>query len=233
MRVKTVIHNAAPLCALLLLVGALAPLAHADVITTGVLSTGSHIVYIDSLDIIGTGGIFHKYVTPNWHGATGVVDTERLEPPMLVAPQFMQVYITQDAAPALLPIPVLMQDTWYTIPGTPTAAQVMFWWNDTTGIQERGPIGQRRAGLTVSPSVVGAGATIRAERVAGTSCAFTLYDAAGNRVRTLRTQASSSGVASATWTGEDDLGHRLPEGIYYCCLGDPANPTVRKLVLTR
>ena len=233
MKRKTVVRNAAPLSALLLLVGALVPLAHADVVVTGVLSTGSHVVSIDSAQILVNGGGIQKYLTPSWHGAAGVVDTQRLDPPMLAAPFMIQLWLTQDASPSMLAIPNPVADSWYTIPGAATAAQVMFWWNDTAGIQERGQLGQRRASLTVSPSIVGAGATIRAERVAGTSCAFTLYDAAGNRVRTIRTQASSSGVASATWTGEDDLGRRLPEGIYYCCLGDPANPTVSKLILTR
>jgi flagellar hook assembly protein FlgD len=69
--------------------------------------------------------------------------------------------------------------------------------------------------------------------VAGTNCVFEFFDAAGNRVRMLGTHASSSGAASATWDGTDDLGRSLPEGIYYCCLGGAANPLVRKLVLTR
>ena len=236
MKRKTVVRNAALLSALLLLAGVLVPLAHAAVITTGVLSTGSHRVFVDSLDVMDIGGGNWRYRTAGaWGGDSLVVDTFALTPPMGFLPQLVLTWGTVDGSPFTLPIPGIVPDTWYIINGTPTAAQVMFSWHDTTitGIHERGPLGQTRVGLTVSPSVVGASATIRAERVAGTSCAFVFFDAAGNRVRTLRTQASPAGAASATWTGEDDLGHRLPEGIYYCCLDGVANPSVRKLILSR
>ena len=236
MKRKTVVRNAALLSALLLLVGVLVPLAHADVITTGVLSTGSHVVSIDSVVIMDFVGGFQNYNTAGWGGDTMVVDTFRLEPQMLGLPSLIQVNFTQDASPGVLPIPMPVPDTWYLISGGPTQAQVRFFWHDTTppdAIHERGQLTQRRTGLTVSPSIVRTGATIRAERVAGTSCAFVIFDAAGNRVRTLKTQASSAGAASATWTGEDNLGRRLPEGIYYCRLDDAANPSARKLILSR
>jgi len=228
---KTVVRSAVPMSALLVLVAALAPLAHASVQITGVLSTGSHVVAVDSAMITDGGGGTYTFPTPGWQGDTGAVDTFDF-PVVEYSPLQVDLALTVDGAPTSVSIPGPMADTWYVIPGTPQEAKVMFFWGDV-GVGERGQPGHGRAGLTVSPSIVGAGATIRAERVAGTSCAFEFYDAAGNRVRTLRTQASSSGAASATWTGEDDLGRRLPEGIYYCCLDDAANPSVRKLILSR
>ena len=232
MKRKTVIRNAAPLSALLVCVAALAPLAHASVQVTGVLSTGSHVVSVDSTVISDEGGGFNTFPAPGWQGDSLAVDTFAF-PPIDFAPLVVDMRLTVDCSPSFFSIPGVQQDTWYVIPGTPTEAQVMFSWQDITGVDEHGRPARRRAGLSVSPSVVGARASIRAERVAGTNCAFEFYDVAGNRVRTLRTQASSSGAASATWSGEDDLGRRLPEGIYYCCLNDAANPSVRKLVLTR
>jgi hypothetical protein len=231
---KTVVRNAALLPALLLLVGVLVPLAHAAVITTGYLQTGSHVVSVDSVLIMDFGGGIVNYYTAGWGGDSGIVDTFRHEPPMMTLPSLIQVSYVQDATPGLLPIAAPVPDSWYLIPGSATQAQVMFNWKDTTvtAIGDRGQLGQKRSGLTVSPSIVRTDATIRAERVAGTSCAFVIFDAAGNRVRTLKTQASA-GAASATWTGEDDLGHRLPEGIYYCRLDDAANPSARKLILSR
>ena len=234
MRRKSVVRNAALLSALFLLVGVLVPLANAEVITTGVLSTGSHVVTIDSVMIMDLGGGIGFYNTAGWGGDSGIVDTFRLEPPMMGLPNIIELRYTQDATSEVLPIPMPVPDSWYLIPGSATQAQVMFSWKDTivTAIDERGQIGQRRSGLTVSPSIVRTDATIRAERVAGTNCAFVIFDAAGNRVRTLKTQASA-GVASATWTGRDDLGRRLPEGIYYCRLDDAANSSARKLILSR
>jgi hypothetical protein len=228
---KTVIANAAPLSALLVLVAALAPLAQASVTVTGVLSTGNHTVAITSTDIMDESGGMYNFPTPDWQGSAGVVDTFVFDP-IDFPPAQVDMTITGAGMPNWMSIPNLKPDTWYIIGGDPEEAMVMFsgWMG---GVEEHGQPGHRRAGLTVSPSIVGAGATIRAERVAGTSCAFEFYDVAGNRVRTLRTQASPSGAASAAWTGEDDLGRGLPEGIYYCCLADAADPSVRKLVLTR
>jgi hypothetical protein len=231
MKRKTVIRSAAPLSALLVCVAALAPLAHASVQITGVLSTGSHVVSVDSAVISDEGGGFNTFPTPGWQGDSLAVDTFAF-PLIDASPTQVDLALTLDSIPTWMSIPGVMPDTWYAIPGA-RDAQVMFSWQDVTGVDEYGRPGHGRAGLTVSPSIIGAGATIRAERVAGTSCAFVFFDAAGNRVRTLRTQASSSGAAAATWTGEDDLGRRLPEGIYYCCLDDAANPAVRKLILTR
>jgi len=231
---KTFSRSAAAPAALLVLVAALVPLAHASVQVTGVLSTGSHVVVVDSILLWDIGGGMNKFTPPvlNWQGDSMTVDTF-VFPPVDFAPLQADMWLTVDSGPSFFSIPGLRQDTWYVIPGTPTAAQMMFSWQDITGVDEHGRPAQRRAGLTVSPSVVGARASIRAERVAGTSCAFEFYDVAGNRVRTLRTQASSSGAASATWSGEDDRGRRLPEGIYYCRLDDAANPSARKLILSR
>jgi hypothetical protein len=230
MKRKTVIQSAARLSALLVLVGALAPHARASVQFTGVLSTGSHVVAVDTVMVTDEGGGTDTFPTPSWHGDSLAVDTFPF-PPIDYGPSQVDLVLTVDGAAGSLSILGPMKDSWYIIPSTPTQAKVKFLWS--VGVDEHGQPGHARAGLTVSPSIVGAGATIRAERVAGTNCAFEFYDVAGNRVRTLRTQASASGAAAATWTGEDDLGRRLPEGIYYCCLADATNPSVRKLILAR
>jgi hypothetical protein len=231
---RTITRNAAAPTALLVLIAALVPLAHASVQVTGVLSTGSHAVVVDTVLIMNVGGGMDLFTSPvlDWRGDSMTVDTF-VFPPIAFAPLQVDMWLTVDSSPIFFSISGPQQDTWYVIPGTPTEAQVMFSWQDIMGVDEYGRPARRRAVLSVRPSVVGARASIRAERVAGTNCAFEFYDVAGNRVRTLRTQASSSGAASATWSGEDDLGRRLPEGIYYCCLDDAANPSVRKLVLTR
>jgi hypothetical protein len=230
---KTVVRNAALLSALLLLAGVLVPLAHADGIqTTAVLSTGSHQVTIDSLDFMDLGGGHWRYQTAGaFGGDTMVVDSFVCNPPMGFPPMIIMLWGALDASPFTQVVPSVVPDTWYIIPSAPQEARVWFHWQFVTGVYEHSRPGLARAGLTVSPSIVRTGTTVRAERVAGTNCAFVIFDAAGNRVRTLRTQ-TSAGAASATWTGEDDFGRRLPEGIYYCCLGDAANSSVCKLILS-
>lgn len=210
------------------LVLATAQTARADIKLTGVLSTGNHTVSVVS--VLFTGDSMYTFPTPGWQGDPMVQDTF-VFPWMFGPPNTAIMTVTIDSVPQTVPFPSPQSDTWYVIPSTPEETKVKFVWV-VGGVGGHDRPGLGHAGLTVSPSIVGAGATVRAERVAGTSCVFEFFDAAGNRVRTLRTQASS-GAASATWAGEDDLGRRLPEGIYYCCLGDAANPSVRKLILTR
>jgi hypothetical protein len=208
---------------------AAAPVAHAGIEVTGVLSTGSHTVSIDSVQFIGDSS--YLFPATGWEGDTMAVDTF-LFPSMFSPPQMVMLMGTLNGSPLLFPLAAPQSDSWYVIYSMPQEAKVKFVWL-LGGVGGRGRPGARRAGLTVSPSIVGAGATVRAERMAGTSCVFEFLDAAGNRVRTLRTPVSSSGAASATWDGTDDRGRGLPEGVYYCFIADAAGPSVRKLVLTR
>lgn len=235
MKRKTVVRNAALLSALLLLVGVLVPLAQAEEVqTTGVLSTGSHSVVIDSLEIMDVGGGISRYRTAGeWSGDTMVVDSFVCTPGMGFFPMLVMTWGSLDGTPFTLPIPSIVPDTWYIIPSAAQEAMLWFDWKVVIGVEEHGRPVLGRAGLTASPSIVRAGTTIRAERVAGPSTAFLFFDAAGNRVRTLRAQASPAGAASANWTGEDDLGRMLPEGIYYCRLDDAANSPARKLIISR
>jgi len=222
------------LAALLLLAGVLVPHAHADIQTTGVLSTGSHVVAIDSLEILDMSGVIQRYLTAGaWGGDTMVVDSFVCTPPMPQPPMIlMNMWGMLDASPFSMTIPPTVQpDTWYTIPSSPTEAKLLFHWVFVVDVAEPGQTRPVRANLTATPSIVRTGTTVRAERVAGVTCAFVFFDAAGNRVRTLTTQ-TSAGSASATWTGEDDFGRKLPEGIYYCRVDNADNSSVRKLILS-
>lgn len=230
MKRETVVRNAARLSTLLLLAGVLAPQAHAVILTTGVLSTGSHRVVVDSLELMDLGGGLWRYRTAGeWHGDTVVLDTFVCTPPMGFPPTLALLWGVLDDSAFTRPIASIVPDTWYIIPSTPTEVMVTFSW--FSGLQEYGRPGLARAGLTVSPSILRTATTVRAERVAGMRCSFEFYDAVGNRVRTVRTQAYL-GTAAATWTGDDDFGQRLPEGIYYCCMGGGASSTALKIVLT-
>ncbi len=208
---------------------AAAPVAHASVEITGILSTGSHTVSIASTQFVGDSMYF--FPTTGWEGDTMMLDTF-LFPSMFGPPRLIMITGTLDGSPLSFPLPSPQSDSWYVIASMPQEAKVKFVWL-MGAVDEYSRPGLERAGLTAGPSIIRAGATVRAERVAGSSCAFEFFDAAGNRVRTLRAQASSSGAAAATWDGADDSGRSLPEGIYYCCLNDPACPSMRRLVLIR
>jgi len=213
----------------LLLVAALAPFAHASVQITGVLSTGSHGVIVDTAFITDEGGGMYTFPTPGWQGDSLAVDTFAF-PPIDYSPMQVDLALTVDGNHILLSIPGPMSDTWYVIPSIPTEAKVKFIWS--SGIEENGRRPSEPARLTVIPGIITGTATVRAGHVGIGRCAAEIYDALGNRVRTLVLQPSGA-AASATWNGDDDRGRRLPEGIYYCRLNDAVGPAVRKLILAR
>ena len=106
----------------------------------------------------------YEFPTPGWSGEPGVVDTFVFAP-IDFSPAQVDLVLTLSAVPALRVSPVQSRHG-YVIGGNPPEAQVMFFgW--MAGVDENGRPGHARAGLTVSPSIVGAGATIRAERAAG------------------------------------------------------------------
>jgi len=226
MRRKTVMRSAVLLPALLVFV---APLADASVQITGVLSTGSHEVTIDQAEFTDEGGGMNTFPTPNWQGESMTVDTFAF-PPIDYPPMQVDLMLAVDGIPASVSIPNLVPDTWFVIPSTPTEAMVEFFWS--SGIEENGRRPSEPGGLTVRPGIITGTATVRAGHVGIGRCAAEIYDALGNRVRTLVLQPSGA-AASATWNGDDDQGRRLPEGIYYCRLTDAVGPAVRKLTLTR
>jgi hypothetical protein len=210
-------------------VAALAPFAHASVQITGVLSTGSHGVIVDTAFITDEGGGAYTFPTPGWQGDSLAVDTFAF-PPIDYSPMQVDLALTVDGNHILLSIPGPMHDTWYIISSMPTEAKVKFLW--LNGIEEDGRRPSEPERLTVRPGIFTGTATVRAGHVGVGRCEAEIYDALGNRVRTLVLHRSGA-AASATWNGDDDLGRRLPEGIYYCCLNDAAGPAVRKLILTR
>ena len=230
MRGMSVRRIGARLCALLLLVGVHASLANPYFDYVGCLSTGSHVVAVDSMTVLDRDGGISCRHTAGWGGDTGVVDTFNYQSESLLTPIVVTFFLVQDDSALVFPISNFVVDSWYMIPGSPRQAEVMF--SGFAYLEEDRRPSLGRAGLTVSPSIVRANTTIRAERVPGTDCAFALYDAVGNRVRTLRTRASW-GAATATWNGEDDAGRRLPEGVYYCRCAAADVVAVQKVLVAR
>ncbi|MEO0108722.1 MAG: FlgD immunoglobulin-like domain containing protein [candidate division WOR-3 bacterium] len=61
---------------------------------------------------------------------------------------------------------------------------------------------------------------------------LSVYDYTGAKVRTLAAGALKSGTGEFRWNCTDDLGRRLPPGIYFLRLDCPGNTKLKKLVLT-
>jgi hypothetical protein len=203
--------------------------ARAEAVMDGVLSTGSHQVSMDSADVrIDTVSILVP--TSGWGGDSLTEDTFRF-PPLIRWPTAVKVFYKTEST-LVLPVAPVVRDSWYVLPGfAPSAPRVMF--HEVGGVIElhQGCLGNSE--FSIAPSVTGGSALIRAQLGPCHRYAIEVYDATGNRVRTLAGAATGQGSVSLRWQGDDDLGRRLPEGIYYCCLSLEGGHSVRKLVLTR
>ncbi|MBE0433881.1 T9SS type A sorting domain-containing protein, partial [candidate division WOR-3 bacterium] len=60
-----------------------------------------------------------------------------------------------------------------------------------------------------------------------------LYDAAGRLVRTLTEGTQPPGYYAVTWDGVDDLGRKVPAGVYFVKFETPDYQKVQKAVLFR
>jgi hypothetical protein len=60
-----------------------------------------------------------------------------------------------------------------------------------------------------------------------------VLDLAGRAVRTLVNGPQSAGRYAADWSGDDDLGRKLANGVYFCKFTAGDHQEVRKLLLTR
>jgi hypothetical protein len=60
-----------------------------------------------------------------------------------------------------------------------------------------------------------------------------LYDVTGQKVRTFVDGSIQPGYHFVLWSGEDDLGRALPQGVYLLRMQSPDYSAVQKLVLLR
>lgn len=60
-----------------------------------------------------------------------------------------------------------------------------------------------------------------------------LYDATGRKVRTFASGTTPAGYYRTVWTGEDDQGRPLPQGLYFLNMQAPEYRAVHKLILLR
>jgi hypothetical protein len=203
--------------------------AYAEVAMQGILSTGSHQVGIDSADVrIDTVSILVP--TAGWQGDSLAQDTFSF-PPLARWPTAIKVFYKAEST-LVLPLDSVVRDSWYVLPGFgPAEPMVMF--HEVSGIVESHPGRLRKFGFSIEPSVTSGSAIIRAQLGTGDRYSIEVYDAAGNRIRTLAGAATDRGGVSRRLQGDDGFSRFLPGGIYYCRLSLADYYSVRKLVLTR
>ena len=231
MRGISVGRTGARLCALFLLVAVHASLANPYFEYVGFLSTGSHVVAVDSMTVLDRNGGSSCRHTAGWGGDTGVVDTFSYQSESLFTPIVITFFLVQDDSALVFGIPNFMVDSWYMIPGSPRQAKVMF--SGFAGLEEdrRSLLG--RAGLTVSPSVVTGQMTLRLQPVGTGRPVVEILDAVGNVIRSLDCTAGAGGFASATWNRTDESGRLVPEGVYFCRYAAADVIAVRKVLVAR
>ncbi len=75
--------------------------------------------------------------------------------------------------------------------------------------------------------------TLRIEIPTPTTVRLDVYDAAGQKVRTLLSRPMSAGVFTVRWDGRDEAGHAVGSGAYFARLRAPGFRAERKMLLLR
>jgi hypothetical protein len=87
--------------------------------------------------------------------------------------------------------------------------------------------------LAVAPNPFAASTHISYELNRAGSAALRIYDASGNRVKTLVNGNLPAGRGTATWSGTDDRQRPVPRGIYFARLETTGRVISQKIVFTR
>jgi len=123
-------------------------------------------------------------------------------------------------------------DTWYYFAyGGVIAPKAMFY-NGSTNVEEPKSAIARLQRLSVSPSVVTGQMTVRLQPVENGRPVVEIYDATGKMIRSLNCTAGANGVATTTWSREDEYGRLVPEGLYFCRYAASGVVAVRKVLVT-
>ena len=84
--------------------------------------------------------------------------------------------------------------------------------------------------LTNYPNPFNSETTVSFRLARGAEVRLEVYDLLGRRIKALRVGAYPAGEQKATWNGEDNRGHDVASGIYYCVLRVGEQVTTRKLL---
>ena len=83
------------------------------------------------------------------------------------------------------------------------------------------------------PNPFNSGTVIRFSLVSAAQVELSLYNVAGQRVRSLVRGSKGQGIHEVRWDGRDESGRNLSSGVYFCRLSTGSDVQSRKLLLLR
>jgi hypothetical protein len=192
----------------------------------GVLYANHFSTVIDSVVVVPPDTAF---LTAGWQGQGTTYDTFDF-PDLASWPTDLRVYGVVSGQPAWMRIVSPVGRQWYPL-GMGGAPYLMFYGEGVGAVEESKPAVASRQCLTVSPSVLTGQMTVRLRPAQTGRPVVRIHDALGNVVRSLDCAFGADGVATATWNREDDRGHLVPEGIYFCRYAGADVIAVRKVLV--
>ena len=198
--------------------------ARAEFSFHAVLDQMTTVTRIDSVKLT-TPDMF--FLTPGW-GSHTPLDTQDFSG-LTAWPLSIRLFGTMNDSPVAKSIYPPKTDTWYFVRFSLPSSRVMFWRDP--GVEESKPAVERQPRLTVSPSIVTGLMTVRLQPVGTSRQEVEIYDAVGNMVHSLDCAAGADGFATATWNREDNRGHLVPEGVYFCRYASADVIAVRKVLV--
>ena len=124
--------------------------------------------------------------------------------------------------------------------GAPAQALVSHGYSEIFSIDTVTAVGDDASGLpqttilaAIYPNPFNPRATIGYELAEAVAVRLAIYDLRGMLVRVLEAGSRPSGRHQATWDGQDNEGHAVPTGTYFCRLSTSQGSQTRKLTLAR
>ncbi len=96
-----------------------------------------------------------------------------------------------------------------------------------------GTIGSKAALEVNYPNPFNPSTLIRFELPHSSGVRLSIYDILGRCVRNLVDGHRSAGMHAVVWDGTDNLGQKVPSGVYMYRLSAGSSTAVRKMILTR
>jgi hypothetical protein len=199
-------------------------IANAEFSFHAVLDQTTTVTRIDSVKLT-TPDMF--FLTTGW-GSQSPLDTQDFSG-LTAWPLSIRLFGVMNDSPVARSIYPPKTDTWYFVRFSLPSSRVLFWRDP--GVEESKPAAERQPRLAINPSVVTAQMAIRLERVGAGRQVVEIYDATGNVLRSLVCAAGADGIATATWNREDEIGHIVPEGVYFCRYANSDVIAVRKVLV--
>lgn len=88
-------------------------------------------------------------------------------------------------------------------------------------------------GMSISPNPFSRSATITWSGPGSRAATLKIHDASGREVRNISKGRVATGLHTFEWDGRDELGHALPEGLYFLKLAAGEEVDVAKAILLR